>query len=115
MDEGTQERESPSNAPLQFGKRLRRLFVAAFADASLSSEICSTLFHCSRDRLSFAAIDPKSAVHLVSTSNRRVGWLRPFVQTSCPSLLSSQLTNTLVALGWGRFLMITRFPDPDVP
>ena len=55
--------QQPAKAPLQLGKRLRALFVAAFAAASLSAEICSTLFHCSRDSFSFAAIAPKSAVH----------------------------------------------------
>src|SRR6185369_14324804 len=87
----------------------------ALVVASVSAEICSTSFHLSTEILSLAAMDPSLAVQSVSTSRRRVGWLMLLVQTSCPSLPSSQLTKTLVAFGWGRFLMTTRIPDPAVP
>src|SRR6185369_14578597 len=101
----------PANAPLQLGKSLLALFAAALVVASVSAEICSTSFHLSTEILSLAAIDPSLAVQSVSTSRRRVGWLMLLVQISCPSLPSSQLTKTLVALGWGRFLMTTKIPD----
>src|SRR6476620_2657525 len=73
---------APFEAPFQFGKSRRAPFAAAFAAASASAEICSTSFQRSRDMLSFAATAPNLAVHSVSTSRRRVGWLMLFVQTS---------------------------------